>query len=64
VATPHRGPRGLAGSAGKLSATVEIHERDLRELQSVLGSPAGFCFRIVETSLDPTPGFNAIKDLN
>jgi hypothetical protein len=46
------------------TATTAQYENDLAHLHSLLGSPKGFPFHLIELSLVPTPSFEVRKDLN
>ncbi|RPI44481.1 MAG: hypothetical protein EHM59_12710 [Betaproteobacteria bacterium] len=51
-------------SPGKSAATTVSYEDDLRKLHRLLGSPPRLGFRVVEMPLEPTPAFDAIKNLD
>jgi hypothetical protein len=43
------------------TATTAQYESDLADLHVLLGSPAGFTFRVVELPLEPTAAFESMK---
>jgi hypothetical protein len=50
-------------SNGKAGASHEDYKSDLKYLHSLMGSPAGFPFYLVEMPLEPTAAFRQIQNL-